>query len=189
MITGHFGLAVGVKKYAPRLPLWSFLIATFWLDVLFMVLSLLGVESFAAMNPNQPVYGEVVIHAFYTHSLVGAIAISAITGWLASLQWKGEAGIAIGVVIFSHWFLDLLVHRPDLPILPGNLGGLPLLGLGLWDRPLWSAGIELVLALGGSYLYYRSTTTLKGGLQRARMATILTSVLLLLLFITSIMGL
>jgi len=189
MITGHFGLAVGVKKYAPRLPLWSLLTATFWLDILFMGLSLLGVESFAPMDPDQPVYGEVMIHAFYTHSLVGAVLISAITGWLASLRWKKKGGMVIAAVVFSHWILDLLVHRPDLPILPGNLGDLPLLGLSLWDRPLWSAGIELVLALGGAYLYYRSTTALKGHPQRAHMAAILTSVLLVLLFVASVMGL
>jgi len=98
MITGHFGLAAGVKKIAPRLPLWSLLLATFWLDVVFTILSMFGLESFAPMNPAHPAYGQVVINAYYTHSLVGAILVSVVTGWLASLHWKKEGGTVIGAV-------------------------------------------------------------------------------------------
>lgn len=190
MITGHFGLAAGVKKIAPRLPLWSLLLATFLLDVIFTVLSMFGLESFAPMNPAHPTYGEVIINAYYTHSLVGALLISALAGWLASLRWKKEGGTVIGAVIFSHWILDLLVHRPDLPILPGNLGNLPLLGFGLWEYPVLSAIIELTLALGGAYFYYRSTMELKG-VQRTRAlaASAVTGALLLALFIVNVMGL
>lgn len=86
MITGHFGLAAGVKMIAPRLPLWSLLLATFWLDVIFTILTMSGLESLAPIDPAHPAYGEVVINALYTHSLVGAIIISVITGWLASLR-------------------------------------------------------------------------------------------------------
>lgn len=190
MITGHFGLAAGVKKIAPRLPLWSLLLATFWLDIIFTILSMFGLESFSPTDPAHPTYGEVIINARYTHSLVGALLISATTGWLASLRWKKESGMVIGAVIFSHWILDLLVHRPDLPILPGNLGNLPLLGLGLWEYPVVSAIIELALAVGGAYLYYRSTTELTGAQRRrALTASLLTGALLLLLFVINILGL
>ena len=189
MITGHFGLAAGVKKLAPRLPLWALLLATFWLDVIFTILSMFGLESFTPMDPAQPAYGEVVINAYYTHSLLGALPISAVTGWLASLRWKKEGGMVIFAVVFSHWILDLLVHRRDLPILPGNLGNLPLLGFGLWEYPLVSGVIELVLALGGAYYYYRSTMERKGNQRRALISSMVSGVLLLLLFITNIFGL
>lgn len=190
MITGHFGLAAGVKKIVPRIPLWSLLLATFWLDIIFTVLSIFGLESFTAMNPAKPVYGEVIISAYYTHSLLGAILISAITGWLASLRWKKDGGWVIGAVVFSHWILDLLVHRPDLPILPGNLGNLPLLGLGLWQYPRLSGTIELVLAIGGAILYWVGAAKLKR-VQRGRAltASIITATLLLLLFVTNVLGL
>jgi hypothetical protein len=59
-------------------------------------------------------------------------------------------------MVFSHWLLDLIVHRPDLPVLPGNVGNLPLFGFGLWQLPIAAAHVELALALGGTYLYYRS---------------------------------
>jgi hypothetical protein len=61
----------------------------------------------------------------------------------------------IGAVVFSHWILDLIVHRPDLPILPGNAGNLPLLGFGLWQFPVISALLELAIVLAGVYLYFR----------------------------------
>jgi len=189
MITGHFGLAAGVKRYAPRLPLWSLLLATFWLDIIFIILFMFGLESFAPMNPAHPAYEDVIINAYYTHSLLGAILISGVTGWLAGLRWKKEGGMVIAAVVFSHWILDLLVHRPDLPILPGNLGNLPLLGFGLWGYPIVSGIIELALALGGAYLYYRSAMGLKGSQRRALTASLVTGALLLLLFVTNVLGL
>jgi membrane-bound metal-dependent hydrolase YbcI (DUF457 family) len=189
MITGHFGLAAGVKKIAPRLPLWSLLLATFWLDILFTVFSMFGLESFAPMNPARPMYGKVIINAHYTHSLFGALLISALTGWLASLRWKREGGMVIGAVVFSHWILDLLVHRPDLPILPGNLGNLPLLGFGLWEYPVVCAMIELALAVGGASLYFYSARKLKENQRGALTAGLVTGVLILLLFVVNVMGL
>jgi hypothetical protein len=190
MITGHFGLAAGVKKFAPRLPLWSLLLATFWLDIIFTVFSMFGLESFAPMNPAQPMYGEVIINAHYTHSLVGALLISIFTGWLASLPWKKDGGLVIGAVVFSHWILDLLVHRPDLPILPGNLGDFPLLGFGLWQYPRLSGTIELALAIAGVTLYWVGAAKLKRDQRRrALTASLVTGTLLLILFVSNIFGL
>lgn len=189
MITGHFGLAVGVKKFAPRLPLWSLLLATFWLDIIFMILSMIGLESFAPINPVRPAYGEVIVDAQYTHSLIGAILISVLTGWLAGLYWEKKGGMVIGLVVFSHWMLDFLVHRPDLPILPGNVGNLPLLGLGLWQHPRLSGAIELVLAIGGAVLYWVGAAKLKRDQhRRAIVASAVTGALLLVLFISNVFG-
>jgi hypothetical protein len=88
------------------------------------------------------------------------LLIAAVTGWLASYLWRRSGGIVIGAVVFSHWVLDLLVHRPDLPILPGNADHLPLLGFGLWEISMLSAIVELALVLGGAYLYYRRAAQL-----------------------------
>lgn len=192
MTPGHFGLAAGVKKWTPTVPLWALFVSTYLLDILFVVLLAFGVEGLTPIDPAHPnAYGGVLIHANYTHSLLGAMVIAAIAGWLASRRWGQRGGIAIGAVAFSHWLLDLLVHRADLPILPGNLGNLPLLGLGWWDAPAISAFIELVLVLGGAYLYYRSAMQLANGNRRGKVlsASIVTAVLLLLLFITNTLGL
>ena len=197
MIAGHFGLAAGVKAVAPRLPLWALMLSTFWLDVIFIFLYAVGIESLTQVDPAHPAYGGALIHAYYTHSLVGAILIAAVTGWLASLAWGQRGGIVIAAVVFSHWILDLLVHRPDLPILPGNAGNLPLLGFGLWEFPVVSAILELALVVVGAYLYYRSAMQLpippdgNRSSQRRRVltASIVTTVLLLLLLITDLLAL
>ncbi len=198
MIAGHFGLAAGVKAWAPRLPLWALMLSTFLLDVIFIILFPAGIEGLTPVDPSHPnAYGGVLIQAYYTHSLVGALLIAVVAGWLASLRWGQRGGVVIAAVVFSHWLLDLLVHRPDLPILPGNAGNLPLLGFGLWEFPVVSAIIELSLVLGGAYLYYRSASQLplpadgNKSSQRRRVltASLVTAVLLLLLHLTNLLGL
>ena len=67
MITGHFGLAAGAKSADYRAPLWSLMLATMWLDVVFVPLVLLNIETIE--TPPGGGYGTSVIHADYTHSL------------------------------------------------------------------------------------------------------------------------
>ncbi len=62
----------------------------------------------------------------------------------------------LGLVAMSHWVLDLIVHRADMPILPGGGGMLPRLGFGLWRYPAWSAMLELGVVVAGSLLYWRA---------------------------------
>ena len=158
VITGHFGLAAGSKAVDPRAPLWSLMLATVWLDVVFIPLLLLGLETIE--TPAGGGYGRSVIHADYTHSLLGASILSALFGGVAGWRWGRRLGLLLGGVAFSHWVLDLIVHRPDLPILPGNAGGLPLLGFGLWRFPAASILLEVVLLVGGVGLYWRTARSL-----------------------------
>jgi hypothetical protein len=124
MVAGHFGFAAGVKSQVPSAPLWALMLATQWLDVFFVPLYLMGIETIDPVDPANPnFYGGGVIHAVYTHSLVGALLLSALAGALAWALFGRQIGGVIGGVAFSHWLLDLVVHRGDLPILPGNAGG------------------------------------------------------------------
>ena len=154
MITGHFGLAAGAKSAEPSAPLWSLMLATMWLDVVFTPLYLAGVETLD--TPPGGGYGTSVIHADYTHSLLGALILSAVFGGFGAWRWGRRVGVVLGAVAFSHWVLDLIMHRADLPLLPGNAGGLPLLGFGLWRFPAASLLLEAVLLLGGVLLYRRA---------------------------------
>jgi hypothetical protein len=197
MVPGHFGLAAGVKSQVPSAPLWALMLATHWLDVFFVPLFLLGIETITPIDPANPnAYGGGIIHANYTHSLVGALALSALAGGLALARWGRLVGLTVGLVAFSHWLLDLIVHYPDLPILPGNAGNLPLLGFGLWGLPLVAALLELALVLVGAYLYYQAATALPSGppldpgRQRRRVytATGVVTGLMLLSFVTTVLG-
>ena len=58
--------------------------------------------------------------------------------------------------VISHWFLDLIVHRPDLPIIPG---GSTLVGFGLWNYPFLTALIEDVIFIAGVFLYLKATSS------------------------------
>jgi hypothetical protein len=126
---------------------------------------------------------------------VGALLISAVAGLFAGWRWGKRGGYVIAGVVFSHWILDLIVHRPDLPILPGNFGNLPLLGLGLWQYPTVSAILELALVIGGTWFYYRAakqaaeaSTNQKEQGRRALTSTIGVAVLLLLLLTSNVLG-
>lgn len=155
MIAGHFGLAAGIKSRAPTVPLWALMFATVWLDIVFVPLFLTGVETIQKV-PLAGAYGGGIIHADYSHSLVGAALLSAALAALAARIWDDRTGLVIGIAAFSHWALDLIVHRHDLPFLPGNLGNFPLMGLGLWQAPAWAAAIEMLFVAGGSFLYWHA---------------------------------
>jgi membrane-bound metal-dependent hydrolase YbcI (DUF457 family) len=159
VIVGHCGLAAGAKSIDIRAPLWSLMLATQWLDVAFTPLFLLGIETIETLPEGG--YGEVVIHADYTHSLIGALVLSAAFGAVAWWRWDRRLGLLLGAVAFSHWVLDLIVHRGDMPILPGNAGNLPLLGFGLWGTPLASILLEVVLLVLGVFLYWRSARSVQ----------------------------
>ena len=157
MVTGHFGLAAGVKGSERFVPLWALMLATVWLDILFIPLYATGAETIDDAPGTDGGYGNVIIHADYTHSLVGAIVISVVTGWIATRWWGRRGGIVIGAVVFSHWILDLIVHRHDMPIFPGDLGDIRV-GFGLWKVEWASIFTEAAILLAGAYLYWRAAT-------------------------------
>lgn len=156
MIAGHFGLAAMAKSRAQAMPLWALMLATVWLDVVFVPLYLAHIETLQPVPGAPPGYGGNIIHAVYTHSLVGAVLLSAFLGLAAAALWGRVGGLVIGLMSFSHWLLDLVVHRPDLPLFPGNWGGYPELGFGLWQYRDVSIAVEALLVLLGAWLYGRA---------------------------------
>ncbi|WP_010491070.1 metal-dependent hydrolase [Paenibacillus elgii] len=156
MFAGHFGLAAAVKAKTSNVPLWALMLSTQLLDVVFVPLLLSGAETLEPVAGEG--YGGSLIHADYTHSLVGALLLAILAGWGAGKLWGRRGGVAVGSVVFSHWLLDLLVHRADMPLFPGDAGGFPLLGFGLWQVPTVSIALESALVLLGAVLYYRSVT-------------------------------
>ena len=156
MLVGHFGLAAAVKSRERAAPLWALMLATAFLDVIFVPLYLAGIERIFPVPGTRGGYGQGIIHADYSHSLVGAVVIAATFGLVAAIPWGRRVGAVLGAVVFSHWLLDLVVHRADLAILPGAAGGLPRLGFGLWQIPAAAAAVELALVVGGAYLYWRA---------------------------------
>jgi|SRR5271163_465094 len=155
MIAGHFGFAAIVKSRERSTPLWALMLATVWLDIVFVPLFAAGLETVQPISPHAG-YGGMIIHADYTHSIVGMLALSAALGAMFLPRLGRRVALVIALVSASHWVIDLVVHRADMPLLPGNFGNFPRLGFGLWGHPPVAACVELVLVLAGAFLYWRA---------------------------------
>ncbi|ADW68497.1 hypothetical protein [Granulicella tundricola] len=153
MIAGHFGFAAIVKSREKTAPLWALMLATVWIDVVFIPLFVAHRETAQQVHAG---YGGLIIHADYTHSIVGMLALSAILGAMFLPRLGRRVALVIALVSVSHWVLDLVVHRGDMPVLPGNVGNLPSFGFGLWNHPQAAACVELVLVLVGAATYWRA---------------------------------
>lgn len=157
MIAGHFGLAAAVKARVPAAPLWGLMLASVWLDIVFTPLFLTHVETMEPFGGRvTTTYGGAIIHADWTHSLLGALIIAATFGLVCAIPWGRRLGLVMGLVVLSHWLLDLPMHHHDMPLLPGNAGALPRLGFGLWSFPAYAALLELAFLVAGAWLYWRA---------------------------------
>lgn len=191
MFAGHFGLAAAVKAKTPEVPLWALMLGTQLLDVAFVPLFIAGIETIEPVEGGG--YGAHLIHADYTHSLLGAQLVTILAGLLAAKRWGKKGGLVIGSIVFSHWLLDLIVHRADLPLLPGNAGNFPVLGLGMWKYPYMTIAMEAALITAGFIMYKRSVaftpeSTLKGKSLRFA-ATAAMAVFLAAALATDVLGL
>jgi len=151
MFVGHFAIGVATKKFAPSMPIWILFLAPQFMDLLFVPLVAVGIESFE-YGP----YGHLTLNILYSHSLLGAMAIAAVAYWIGNRFWESSrGGVVLACLSFSHWILDVIVHRPDMPIFPGNLGDFPLLGMGLWDFEFGVLATEVAMAVIAVILYFR----------------------------------
>lgn len=149
MFVGHFALGVATKRIAPLLPIWVLLLAPQFMDIVFLPLVALGIEGW---TPGP--YGHDTLNILYSHSLVGAAVLAAVAWWIGDHFWPAaHGGPILAALSFSHWIIDLLVHHLDMPILPGNLGGFPLLGFGLWDFEYAVYATEAAMAVVALALY------------------------------------
>jgi len=158
MTFGHYSISFAAKAVARTVPLWVYFLAAQWLDICWSILVLLGIEKV------QIVPGLIEAHAIdhyympYSHSLPGAIALSAVFGGLVASTVAEKRSAAFGVVSaasLSHWVLDFLVHVPDLPL----YGNTAKVGLGLWRYVSISFPLELILLIAGAWIYARAVPT------------------------------
>jgi membrane-bound metal-dependent hydrolase YbcI (DUF457 family) len=154
MFLGHFGLAFAAKKVAPRPSLGTLILAAQLADVIWPVLLLAGIEKVQIAPGITPVTPLDFVYFPFTHSLVADIIWAALFAggyWLWRRDNRGAGWIA--ALVLSHWVLDALSHRPDVPIWPGG----PVVGAGLW----YSLPLTLVAEFGlfgaGVWIYATAT--------------------------------
>jgi hypothetical protein len=154
MFLGHFGVALAAKRLAPRASLALLILAAQLADVIWPVLVALGVEQ-VRIDPGNTAFTPLDFAAYpYSHSLLLLAVWGLALGLLARGHVGGRAALPlIAGLVVSHWVLDWITHRPDMPLFPRG----PLLGLGLWNSVPWTLAVELVMFAGGSWLYLGHT--------------------------------
>ena len=156
MFIGHFGIGFGVKKITPAISLGFLFIAVQFLDLLWPTLLLFNLEHVVISPGITKATPLDFVDYPISHSLIMVIVWGILIGFLSWLFFKNiKYSFLIFLCVLSHWFLDLLVHRPDLPLMPGDAARL---GFGLWNYPLLSNLIEASIFFGGVYLYNISTS-------------------------------
>lgn len=120
MFIGHFGAGLAAKKIDHRPSLGTLFIAAQWIDLIWPIFLLLGLEK-VQIEPGNTAFTPLnFIYYPFTHSLLGVIIWSFLIGGLYYFFKKNLKGsLLLGGLVLSHWVLDLITHRPDLPILPG----------------------------------------------------------------------
>ena len=179
MFAGHVGVALAVGRADRRVNVGVFVGAAFLLDLVLWLLVLLGLESAALpadfARTHQP---EFVFP--YSHGLLASVLWSTMAGAAAllfcsarpALKWRVAALVAVAV--FSHWLLDALVHRPEMPLAGGAS---PMVGLALWNNMPVALGVEASIVALGLCLFVPGS-----GLPRSRSITLTALTLLVLAF-------
>src|SRR5215510_12423048 len=157
MFVGHYSVSFAGKAAEPRIPLWLLFIAVQFVDVLWAIFVLLGIEKVRIVPGITATSPLDLYYMPYTHSLVGAIGWSLLAFVVCQLvpNLRGSrTGWIVALAVFSHWVLDLLVHRPDMPLYDSTFK----MGFSLWNYRIAAFVVELVVLLGGAALYLRAAS-------------------------------
>ena len=154
MFIGHFAVGFAGKKVAPRAPLAALLLAALFADVLWPVLVAVGAEQ-VRIVPGDTVYTPLEFVSYpWSHSLLMLIIWGALFAAFYRSRPDGRRiGLVLGVLVVSHWVLDWITHRADMPLWPRG----PRYGLALWNNPGATMAVELTMFAIGVFLYATST--------------------------------
>jgi membrane-bound metal-dependent hydrolase YbcI (DUF457 family) len=162
MFIGHFALGFAAKRVVPRVSLAVLFAAAQLADLLWPIFVAVGLEQ-VRIDPGNTAFTPLDFESYpWSHSLLMVLVWAALLGGL--VRWRtGEvrAAVVAGALVVSHWVLDLVTHRPDLPLWPAG----PRVGLGLWNSVPATVAVEALLFAGGAFLYGR-TTRWKDGVGR-----------------------
>jgi hypothetical protein len=156
MFVGHFALAFGAKKYTPQVSLGVLFLACQLADLLWPNFVLIGLESFEIDPGNTAMTPLNFLNYPYSHSLVALLVWGGIFGALYTvLNRTGiRTALIIAGLVLSHWVLDVVTHRPDMPISPGDSTRI---GFGLWNAPVLAVVVEMLIFATGIWLYVAHT--------------------------------
>jgi len=155
LFLGHFGVALAAKKVAPGTSLGTLVLATQFADLLWPIFLLLGWER-VRIEPGIMRLSALDFSSYpISHSLLAQVAWGALLALIYfAVKRKAKTAILLGTCVVSHWFLDWVVHRPDLPLTPWSDRRS---GLGLWNSLPATVALEIGLLAIGLVLYLHAT--------------------------------
>jgi hypothetical protein len=152
---GHFGVALAAKKAAPRTSLGTLVMAAQFADLLWPIFLPLGVERVAIAPGNTAFTPLDFISYPLSHSLLAEVGWACLfAGVYTLVKHDSRGAFCLWFVLMSHWLLDALTHRPDLPLYPGSS---TYVGLGLWNSRAGTLLVEGALFALGVVLYANAT--------------------------------
>jgi len=157
MFIGHYGVSLASKPLRPSVPLWVWFIAVQWMDVVWSILVLFGIEKLRIVPGFTQANALDLYYMPYSHSLPGSIALSLLFGAIVAMfvsENRSTTFLLVAAASFSHWVFDLIVHLPDLPLYDDTAK----VGFGLWRVVALSFSLELSLLGVGAWLYARGAT-------------------------------
>jgi hypothetical protein len=153
MFIGHFALGLAAKRVTPHVSLAVLFAAALFADILWPIFVATGVEQ-VRIDPGNTVVTPLDFVSYpYSHSLAALIAWGIVFGWLVAGRTRRDAFVVIAALVVSHWVLDYVTHRPDMPLYPGG----PKLGLGLWNSRTGTIAVEVPMYLAGLWIYFSAT--------------------------------
>jgi hypothetical protein len=158
MFLGHYAVALGAKRAAPAASLGTLVAAAAFLDLVWPVLVVAGVER-VVIAPGDTAFTPLDFEYYpFSHSLLMSLAWALVFGGAYFVYKRTlRSAVVISVLVASHWVLDAIVHRPDLPLVPG---GTMRIGCGLWNSVTATLAVELTLFAAGLAIYLRATRAL-----------------------------
>lgn len=154
MFIGHFGAGLASKNIDKKISLGTLILAAQFLDLIWPVLLLFGVEKVKIEPGNTPFTPLNFISYPFSHSLFAVIIWGLLFGIVYYIIKKNIKGsLLLGLLVVSHWVLDLFTHRPDLQLFPWS--GLKV-GLGLWYSVISTIIIEGAIFITGIYFFLRA---------------------------------
>ncbi len=154
MFLGHYGLAFAAKRVSRDTSLGTLTFAAQWLDELWPILLLAGVEQVRIAPGFLPASDLDFVNYPISHSLLTAIGWSVVIGLAYfAIRRRPRAAWLVGALVLSHWVLDVIVHTSDLPLYPGG----PRVGLGAWRSVPLTLALEAIFYGGGLIVYLRTT--------------------------------
>jgi len=149
MFIGHYAVGFVLKKKTNNIPLWLLFVSVQLVDILAFLFVLLGIEKISYNPSKNPFLRTIIEYVPYSHSLFANALLSLVVFLIFRKLKSKEWGIVLFIGVFSHWFIDSLVHTGDMPLFHNSFK----VGLGLWQFPSIAYLLELsALLLAGYYL-------------------------------------